>query len=106
MGNNAAFSNFEGVILACYKHNALTKPLLQELVEVFAGQDADSGGYEGITHKGKDLYDIVIEVGGGTVPPKPKLPKDYTKWTDEQDEQNEEWQEARHAAFDAIADLD
>jgi len=58
-----------------------------------------------LTVKGKDLYDIVIEVGGLTIPPKPKLPKDYTKWTPQQDAANEEWQEARHAAFDKIADL-
>ena len=106
MGNNSAFSNFEGVITACYKHGALTKSLLKDIAATFAGQDADSGGYEGIMVNGKDVYDIVIEVGGGLVPPKPNLPKDYMKWTSEQDQQNEEWHEARHKAFDAIADLE
>jgi len=105
MGNNAAFNNFEKVVHACYKHGVLTKPLLKDIVKTFSDQDADSGGFEGITYKGKDLYDIVLEVAGVKIQPKPKLPKDSNIWTKKQDTLYEEWYEARSEAFYKIVKL-
>ncbi len=105
MGNNAAFSNFEAVILATYKHKALTKELLSDIVEVFADQDADSGGYNGDLVDGKDVYEIVIEVAGGTLPEKPVLPDEWKTWTDEQHAASDAYQDALRDEFRKFANL-
>lgn len=81
MGNNAAFSNFEEVVHACYAENVLTLPLLKRLAKAFADQDADTGGFADITTRGKNLLQIVAEISGKPVPKKPKLPKREQDWT-------------------------
>lgn len=105
MGNNAAFSNFEDTILACYKHNALTKPLLLDLSKAFRDQDADSGGYSGRRVRSKDMYDAINEACGIAIPTRPKLPKDWSKWTPEQEMESEKWHTARERAFKNICRL-
>jgi len=105
MGNNAAFSSFEMVVHAIYANGTLTLPLLKKVAKAFADQDADSGGYGGQLTKGKDIYEIVAEVSGKKTPIKPRLPKNYIKWTHEQDRLNEEYQEAMYAIFDSVVKL-
>lgn len=102
MGNNAAFTAFEDVILATYRHRALTLPLLIEIAKAFEEQDADSGGYNGGLVDGKDMYEIIVEVGGGTLPPKPDLPADWHNWTEEQDAENDKYRDAVRDAVTAI----
>lgn len=107
MGNNSAFSNFEDVVHAVYKHGVLTLPLLRDLAKAFRDQDADWGGYSGKLSKDKlDLVDIVIKTSGKPVPVKPNLPKLYRKWTDEQRAENERWHEKRDQLFNKIVKLD
>jgi hypothetical protein len=65
MGNNSAFSNFEGIVILIYNRGFLDLTLLQDIAKEFSNQDADSGGYSGmLSNDGKDLLQIVAELSG------------------------------------------
>mgnify|MGYP006339754685 CR=1 len=106
MGNNAAFSNFEAVVHACYKHGVLGRPLLNDIIKAFKGQDADSGGYCGMLTHGKDLEAIVFEVYGETAPEKPSGPTEWKKQTEQQQKAWDAYHEARGELFNRLVDLD
>ena len=92
--------------MACYDHGVLSKSLLSALMKPYKDVDIDSGGMAGTLSK-KDKLDVVevtIKVWGGKVRERPKLPKDYRKWTPERDKANEDWQEAKWTAFNKITD--
>lgn len=105
MGNNSAFSSFEAVVHACYKRNVLSLPLLNDLIEAFKGQDADSGGYCGTLTKGKDLESIVFEVCSAKAPKKPSGPTGYNEQTPEQRIAWDDYHEARGDLFNKLVDL-
>jgi len=103
MGNNAAYSNFEGVIIAIYDKGVLDADLLESICEVFRDQDADSGDVGDVTAKdGLNLYEILIKVSGKEIPQKPDLPANYRDWTPEQDAANDNYHEAVHALVNEI----
>jgi len=104
MGNNEAFSSFESSVLACYNHRVLTKSLLIELMRTYEGMDVDSGGMAGTLSKGDklDITDITLKMFEVKTPPRPKLPRDYRKWTPAQSKANDDWNEARDTAFRKI----
>lgn len=104
MGNNAAFTYFEAVTLAVYNRGVLDKELLSELMKTFAYRDIDSGGMLGtLSHDGKDIETIVLDVFGVERPPKPDLPDDRAAWSEEQHEANDRYWDARYDKFSAIA---
>lgn len=90
--------------MACYNHGVLSKSLLSALMEPYRDMDINIGGMAGtLSKKDKlDVIEVTIKVWGGTIPERPKQPKDYRKWTPEQHRANDDWQEARWNAFSAI----
>lgn len=106
MGNNAAFTAFESTTLATYNKGVLDKELLSSFMEQYRGVDIDSGGMAGtLSNDGKDVIDIVLDLFGKEIPPRPDLPKDHRTWTREQDDANEQWNETQWGAFHEITDM-
>ena len=105
MGNNAAYSTFEQTVVGAYKLGKLDKELLAVLMESYEGMDIDSGGKAGLTaDDGLEVEEIVLKVMGVPIPRRPKLPKDYRKWSTKQIGANEAYQEAIGNAFREITD--
>lgn len=105
MGNNAAYRSFEATVVGAYRLGKLDKDLLKVLMEPYRNMDIDSGGKAGLTGEdGLEVEEIVIKVWGGKVPDRPKLPKDYMKWTPAQDQENEAYYDALGNAFNKITD--
>lgn len=106
MGNNAAYSAFEGVVIATYDKGVLDAELLESFCEVFRDQDADPGDVGDATAKdGLTLYEITIKVAGRELPVKPDLPQDYRKWTDAQSAANDEYHDALYELHNEICNL-
>lgn len=105
MGNNSAYTIFEATVIGAYDLGKLDKPLLKVLMEPYRDCDIDSGGSEDLSSKdGLDVEEVVIKVMGGKVPQRPKLPKDYQKWTPAQSASNDAYLEAKYGAFRKITD--
>ena len=99
MGNNAAFTSFEASVIAVYNRGFLDKKLLKDLAKPYADMDIDRGGMEGTLTKDKlDIDGVILKVYGVSLPPRPKLPKDYNKWTPEQGRANEDWYDLQRDA--------
>lgn len=104
MGWNAGYTIFESTVVGAYDLGVLDEQLLKVLMEPYRGTDIDSGGSHGLrSSDGKDVEQIVIETMGGKMPARPKLPKDYRKWTEEQRGANDAYQEAVWDEFHKIA---
>lgn len=105
MGNNAAFTAYEATVIAAHNKGVLDKELLGSFMEVYRDMDIDSGGMEGTLSKdGLDCVEITLKVMGVDLSPRPKLPKNYKKWTTEQEQQNEDWYEEYWSKFHKITD--
>lgn len=109
MGNNSAFTAFEETVVGAFKLGKLDKPLLKVLMSPYRDCDIDSGGKAGLTAKDPqgrllEVEDIVILVMTGSYIQRPKLPKDYAKWTPEQEALNEKYHEERDGEFNRITD--
>lgn len=103
MGWNTGFTIFEATVIGAYDLGVLDKKLLTVLMKPYSNTDIDSGGCMGLkTKDGKGIQQVVIETFGGTVPEKPKLPKDYRKWTDEQRDANDEYHERVYGLFNKV----
>ncbi len=103
MGNNAAFTSFEASVIAVYNRGVLDKALLDALAKPYRGMDIDRGGMEGILTKDRlDIDGVILKVYGVTLPPRPKLPKDWQKWTFAQQAANDAWQDVKDAAMQKI----
>lgn len=105
MGWNTGYTIMEATVVGAYDLGRLDKPLLKVLLEPYRDSDIDSGGKEGLTSKdGLEVEEIILKVMGVKLPPEPKLPKDFTKWTDEQRQQNDDYQEALCDAFNGVTE--
>jgi hypothetical protein len=103
MGNNQAFSSFEASVIAVYNRGFLDKELLAALAKPYEDMDIDRGGMEGTLTKDKlDIDGVILKVYGVTLPPKPKLPKDWNKWTDAQLNASDAWEELKAEALNKI----
>ncbi len=103
MGNNAAFTSFEASVIAVYNKGVLDKELLDALAAPYEDMDIDRGGMNGTLAKdGLDIDGIILKVYGVTIPPRPKLPKDYSKWTPAQEQANENWNDLQYEAVNKI----
>ncbi len=103
MGNNQAFSSFEASVIAVYNRGVLDKKLLDALAKPYAGMDIDRGGMEGLLTKDRlDIDGVILKVYGVKLPPRPKLPKDWQKWTNAQRDANDAWQELKSEALNKI----
>ena len=81
MGNNAAYTVFEFVVIDAYNHNKLDKALLTILMEPHRHTDIDAGGAQDLeTKDGKTLEEVVIEAWGLPLPPKPDNNADDETW--------------------------
>jgi hypothetical protein len=115
MGDNAAFTNMEATVLACYNRGVLDKPLLKLLLEPYRDTDIDSGGMKGTlsrpilgpdgVKRRLDVKEIIVQVWTGKPPPPcPRLPKNkpYQEWTPEQRKANDDYVEQMAALFGKI----
>jgi hypothetical protein len=83
MGWNQGFTIFENTVIGAYNLGKLDIDLLDVLMEPYRDTDIDSGGKEGfLTNDGKFIEQLVIEVHGGSLPPKPDDDDDMAmdKW--------------------------
>lgn len=100
MGNNAAFTSFEASVIAVYNRGVLDKKLLDALAAPYRGMDIDRGGMEGLLTKDRlDIDGVILKVYGIKLPPRPKLPKDWQKWTEGQRSANDAWMELQYEAI-------
>jgi hypothetical protein len=100
MGWNSGYTIFEATVIGAYDLGVLDRRLLKVLMEPYRNTDIDSGGSRDLrTKDGKGVEQVVIEAFGMKMPEKPKLPKDYAKWTDDERKRNEAWHEAVYEKF-------
>lgn len=58
---------------------------------------------EGLLTKDRlDIDEVILKVYCVKLQPRPKLPKDWQKWTDTQRDANDAWQEAKYEAIGKI----
>lgn len=102
MGDNAAYTFFEGAVVGLYDLGKIDKKSLDVLGKLFDGCDIDHGGSRDLVAKdGKDLQEIIISV---------MLPKVYSKLltmpsgTNNQRETRETREEAFYEAESRVTD--
>jgi hypothetical protein len=72
MGWNQGYSIFEATVVGAYDLGKLDKNLLAVLMEPYRESDIDGGGKRGLrSQDGKDVEEIVCEIWGLPLPPRP-----------------------------------
>lgn len=83
MGNNAAYTTFERMVIDLYDDGVLTPRVLNNLGEMYRGTDIDSGGSRDlVTQDNKGVEQVVVEImQPGVVPdPDPDFPEEGPYW--------------------------
>jgi hypothetical protein len=102
MGWNEGYTIMESTVMGAYKLGVLDKKLLRVLIKPYAGTDIDEGGCCDIRVNGLGIAEVVITVGGGKLPKKPRLPRNVEDWTDEHTEADNDYTSALCDEFDRV----
>jgi len=87
MGNNAAFTAFESIVMHLAAQGKLTLAVLDTAAEAYRGTDIDSGGCQGrTTAAGQDIAEVCVRLVRPDFAPSAVLPpedEDGWGWWDE-----------------------
>lgn len=89
MGNNAAYTDLEAIVVGIYDLGKLDSEVLKVILSAFSRYgDIDSGGSQDlVSHDGKDMQRIIVEVMDPEFKPVPA--PDQPDW--DEDDENDAW---------------